>query len=395
MKTPQSGPPLPDVAGAAAAKGAPSRVRAALRACAYVAAAAALVALVRATDLRGVAATLRDVGPLAALALVPLGLQIVLEAFSWRLLLGRLGHRVALALSWRVNVQAEAIRLGFPGGPPLADAMRAVLFGRVRAIPLRDAAAALVARKLCQACTQGVYLGAAVALGAPLFERWARSVGPAGRALPLAAWAAAIGLASLSALAAWTLSRASLASRAEPLLARLTPGRLASALEARRASLAAVEERLRFLLARSPRTLSWNLLTGLGGWLLDAAETLLLLRLMGAQVGPGQALGVEALVSLVRILAFAVPGGLGIQDLTYHALLQGTVSEAAAVSLILLKRGRDVFWVAAGFGLPPLLDRLFLRPGPPREAAHAAPAIPVVGEVDAASPTPPSPRVLR
>jgi Lysylphosphatidylglycerol synthase TM region len=364
-------------------------LRRAFQACAYVAGAAALFWLLRSTDLAAVAATLRTVGPLALLVLVPLGLQIALEAVSWRLLLARLGRRVGLALSWRVNVQAEAIRLSFPGGPPLAEATRPALFARLGSVPLGDAATALVARKLCHMSTQGAYLGTGLVLGGALFERWARALGPAGRSLPALAWAVAAGLTAAALSMGTLLAHGSIASRAERLLARLRRGRVASRLEARRARFAALDGRIRLLLARSPRTMAWNLLTGAGGWFLDAAETLLVLRLVGFQVTPGEALGVEALASVVRIAAFAVPGGLGIQDFAYHALLQGTVSDTASMSFILLKRARDVFWVATGLLLPLLLDRVFFRA---RASTGSEPARTVIAALDGAAvvPTPPS-----
>lgn len=345
-----------------------------MRAAAYAIAAAALVALLRATDLGGVAATLRAIGPLALLALVPLGVQVLLEAVSWRVLLARLGQRVGLGLACRVNVQAEAIRLSFPGGSPIADATRPLLFTRLRSVPLGDAATALVVRKLCHMSTQGVYLGMGLVLGSALFERWARTLGPAGRALPALGCAVAVGLIAAAVLAGSMLSHGTLAARAERFAGRLTRGRLASFLEARRSSFAALDGRLGLLLSRSPRALAWNLATGLAGWLLEAVETLVLLRLVGFHLGPGEALGLEAVVSVVRIAAFAVPGGLGIQDLTYHALLQGTVSDTASMALILLKRGRDVFWVATGFALPFLLDRLYFRASVPG-GAEVSPSV--------------------
>jgi len=360
----------------------------------YALAASALVWLFSTTDLDAVRATLRNVGPLAPLAFLPMGLQIALEAISWRLLLGKLGYRVGLALSFRVNMQAEAIRLSFPGGPPLAEAMRPLLFARLRSVALTDAATALVVRKLCHISTQGAFLAMGALLGSALFERWARTLGPAGRSLPLLTCAAAGGMMAAGAFLGLMLSQGSLASRAERFLARLIGGRLATFLETRRASFAAVDSRLRTLLWRSPGTLSWNLVTGLGGWLLDATETLLVLRLVGFRIGPGEALGVEALVSVIRIGAFAVPGGLGFTDLTYHALLQGTVSDAASMSLILLKRGRDVFWVATGFLLPLLLDRFFLKGNGSSEPEPGPTVVPVLDGLAAAPAPRSSPRPL-
>ncbi len=140
--------------------------------------------------------------------------------------------------------------------------------------------------------------------------------------------------------------------------------------------------------------MAWNLLTAIGGWLLDAAETLLVLRVVGFPVGPGEALGVEALTSVVRIAAFAVPGGLGIQDLAYHTLLRGTVSDTASMSLILLKRARDVFWVVTGLSLPLLLDRLLFRA---RVSTGTEPARSVISTLDGVAAAPPpdsSPRPL-
>jgi Lysylphosphatidylglycerol synthase TM region len=380
LERPETDAPGPSIArglpSAAIAPGVPGcrprprGLHRALCAAAYALAGSALVWLVSHTDLGGVRATLVALGPLAALVLVPLGLQVLLEALSWRMLLGRLGHRVGIGLAWRVNVQAEAVRLSFPGGPPVAEAMRPMLFARLRSVALADAASALVVRKLCHLSTEGVFLAMGTLLGSALFETWARSLGPAGRILPFLSGAAALGLVAAGVFIGLLLSHGSLAVRLERFLAGLTPGRLASFLETRRASFITLDSRLRTLLWRSPGTLSWNLLTGLGGWLLDAAETFLVLHLTGFPIGPGEALGVEALVAVMRSCAFAVPGGLGIQDLTYHALLQGTVSDAASMSLILLKRARDVFWVATGFGLPLLLDRL--RPSDARLGASSS-----------------------
>jgi uncharacterized membrane protein YbhN (UPF0104 family) len=99
---------------------------------------------------------------------------------------------------------------------------------------------------------------------------------------------------------------------------------------------------------------SWNAATALAGWLLDAAETWLLLRLLGASIGPGEALAVEAAVSVLQVVAFAVPGGLGVSDLGYHALVHGLAGEPVAAALVLAKRARDAVWIAAGLLARPL-----------------------------------------
>ncbi len=329
-----------------------------LRIGAYALAGLALARLLWTVDLRAVAATLGAVGPMAALALLPLGLQMLLEAGSWRLLLAKLGHLITWGFACRVSLQAEAIRLSFPGGPPLSEGMRPVLFARHRSVPLSDGASSLVVRKLCHMASQGAFLCLGATLGSVVFERWAQRLGPAGRVLPVVIYVAVVALTLGAVLMGLMLFHGSVATCAERMLTRVTRGRLARFLEDRRSSYATFDSRLRLILWRHPASLFWNLSSALGGYLLDAIETLLIIRLLGFRVGFGEAVALEALVSVIRSAAFAVPGGLGIQDFSYHALLQGTVGDAASMSLILLKRGRDAFWVATGFVLPLLLDRL-------------------------------------
>ncbi len=326
----------------------PGLARRALRLGGYAVAGLALVRLFWTIDLEGVGALLRGVGPYAPLALLPFGLQVVLESGSWRLLLARLGHPVGWRQSLRVTVGAEAVRLCFPGGTAVADGLRPLLFWRHAKVPLSDGASALAVRKLCHLATQGVYLALGVALGSALLQRWAKELGGFGRALPILSLLLPAALTATAILLGLLLFHGSLATRAERLLTRVTRGRLAALLEARRASYAKLDERLRVLLGRHAAALLWNGATALAGWLLEAVETFFLLSLLGAPLGWGEALALEASLSVVRVLAFAVPGGLGVQDLTYHALLQGVAGEPAAVSFVLLKRARDVFWVAVG-----------------------------------------------
>ena len=59
-------------------------------------------------------------------------------------------------------------------------------------------------------------------------------------------------------------------------------------------------------------------------------------------------------MSVLRAAAFAVPGGLGVSDLGYHALVRGLAGEPVAAAFVVVKRARDVFWIAVGFLTRPL-----------------------------------------
>jgi hypothetical protein len=323
-----------------------------LRTAAWLVALGALVQLVRTLDLRGVDTLLGSAGSALSLALAPFAVQLALEAVSWRLLLARLGHFVPWSAALRAGAGAEAVRLALPGGAAAGDALRPVLFRRYAGVPLGDGAAALAARKLCHVATQGALLLLGAAVGA---EAYAGVLpGSGGRVLAWLALAAGGSLLLAAGALGFVLLYGGMAGRLERALTQLTGGRLARVLEHRRAAWQSVDGRLGALLGGHPGLLAWNAATALACWLLDAAETWLLLRLLGASVGPGDALAVEAAVSVLRVVAFAVPGGLGIADLGYHALVSGLASEPIAAAFVVAKRTRDVFWTVIGFLARPL-----------------------------------------
>jgi len=80
------------------------------------------------------------------------------------------------------------------------------------------------------------------------------------------------------------------------------------------------------------------------GWLVEAFETLLILRLVGGPLDPGLALAAEVGVSLVRSVGNVAPAGLGLQDAGYAVLFDTCCSMPVAT------RPRQVRY-SAGRGL--------------------------------------------
>ena len=90
------------------------------------------------------------------------------------------------------------------------------------------------------------------------------------------------------------------------------------------------------------------------GWLVRGVETYLFLRLLGADVPFTTALVVETAIIVVRSVAVPVPAGLGVQDVGYVLCLRALgVPDATTVgtAFVLLKRGKDLFWILVGFAL--------------------------------------------
>ena len=125
-------------------------------------------------------------------------------------------------------------------------------------------------------------------------------------------------------------------TRIFPRFSMDTVRRLFSALQAR--------QRQRGMLARA---LGLHLLA----WAVGVGETWLALTAMGRPTSLAEALVIESLSVAVRNAAFAVPGGLGVQEAGF-VLIGGLfgVAPDQAIAVSMLKRLREL-----GFGIPGLL----------------------------------------
>jgi len=87
-------------------------------------------------------------------------------------------------------------------------------------------------------------------------------------------------------------------------------------------------------------------------WLLGAGEAWVTLRLMGIEIGFGQAMVIDSLGTAFRTLGFLVPGALGVQEAGYVIIcaLFG-ITPAGAVAFSLARRARDLLIGLAGLGL--------------------------------------------
>ena len=123
---------------------------------------------------------------------------------------------------------------------------------------------------------------------------------------------------------------------------RVVPGSVAATREVTVALNATYDRHARIVLA---------FLLNLIGWIGSAAGAWVVLRLMQVPVSIWTALSIESVIFLVRSAAFAVPGGIGVQEAGYAlvAPLLGLPAESA-LALALAKRARDL-----AIGIPTLL----------------------------------------
>jgi len=143
------------------------------------------------------------------------------------------------------------------------------------------------------------------------------------------------------------------AERALALLACLPNARWRAELRRRQASFVSTDSLTERYFARG--LLRSTLVPGaffLGGWLCEALESFIILRLLGVELDFFAVASIEVLLSFLKNVLFVLPAGIGVQDAGYVSCLTAlgvpdALTLGAAFSA--LKRGKELFWAAVGY----------------------------------------------
>lgn len=288
-------------------------------------------------------------GPCVLLAIVPFALAQAFDTAAWGAVFARLGRRLPLLRLYPIRVAVEAMTLSLPAGVVVAESVAPRLLDRSFGVPPSAALAAAGARRWLTMRAHAVYVtlgglaGLAVLRGHPDAAALMR-VGPvvilASALLPLGA---SIALST-------TLAGGPRVAKLYALLARVPMPALAKWVEARKRTFVATDEGFAKLAEGRPLVLPTALLVV--AWVFESVEAFVLLRLVGAHLSFIEVLAFEAGLSVLRSVWFFAPAGLGAQDLGYLAALHVLgVPDAAAVgaAFLVLKRGRELLWIALGY----------------------------------------------
>lgn len=302
-------------------------------------------------------ALLRDLGPAVVLVLLPFLAGMSFDTAGWRAVLGKIGAAVPYVPLLRMRLASEALALSVPAGAVAAEAMKTILLSREHRVPATAGVASIAIKKIVYVIAHGLYLAVGFLCGREAIARMAAELG-SGRGVAAAASFiyAAVALAMLGvgialALASWRGGPVALLLR---ITARLPGARLRAWLARRAPEAQAIDGAARVFFGAGPRAIGPVLGLLFLQWLTDAAETFLILRLLGVEVDIFSVIAFDALSSFVRSVAFFVPAGVGVQELGQMLFINALgVPEAASVTaaLVLVKRGKELAWTMAGYAL--------------------------------------------
>lgn len=314
-------------------------------------AAFALWNTLRQAELGRAAALATSVGAPIALAFLPYVAIIAFHAEAYRRILGVLGHRVSFPRIYSVVLCTEAVLMSFPAGIAVSDSLNPYLLRRRCDIPIPDGLAGIAAKKSLIVLSNAVYIAIAVALGfGGLRLASERLLGF--RGLEWIVAGSAIALLGMFFGMTKALVSGSLATRSHGLLARIPSARLRGFLAEKKSGFLATDRHFAVLFRERRAQLATSAALLLVMWLLESLETLVILRLLHVSLGFSSVISLEVVVVMLRSLAFAVPGALGVLDAGYVAFLGAFgVPDAptVGVAFMLIKRAKELLWISVGF----------------------------------------------
>jgi uncharacterized membrane protein YbhN (UPF0104 family) len=307
-------------------------------------------------DLSRTAELIRNVGPAAALLILPQGIWTVMHAWSWQRVLVSLEQKVPVWPLVGTFFTMEAAHLTIPGGPAVSESLGVFFLGRRFGVTVADAVASQAIKKLLVVSTNGLYaaIGAMLAWNA-LPAASARMFGEGSQMFRWLVVGTAVVLLTIAAVMFWGMKRGSLAMAVFRVLTKIPIKRFQTFLRER-------SHRWAYTDAQLARPLSGSRVLELVPpglilllqWCVEGFEAWLILHLLGADVTFGQAFVMEVAGSTLRSLVFAIPAGLGVQDAGYVAMLGAFGVPGAAefgAAFVLLKRSKELFWIGFGWAL--------------------------------------------
>ncbi len=322
--------------------------------------------VLRSADIGRALGLVRSLGWRLPLLLLPNLAAVLAETTGWWVSFVRLGRRPRFRGVLAVRVVVDALMLGLPSGSVVSETVQPYLLKRRCGVPLETGIVATVARKVFVVVSHGLFLGFATLLAWPLLDQdSAAAIGQPG--LPWLLLATSLVLVAGALAAVLATARGRVADRVHRGLDRLGGRWLGPWLERNALRFQLTDEGLAAFFRQEPLGLLPSIALYELGWFVRSLETWLFLRLVGVDVPLAAAMVIETALILVRAMAVPVPAGLGVQDTGYVLCLKAlAVPDAATVgaAFVLLKRGKDLFWILLGF----LLLGVGRRPG---EAALA------------------------
>lgn len=276
------------------------------------------------------------VGGMAAV-LVVYALYFGADALSWQFTLPAVGlDRRWIGRIYVVRMIGEAYNNITPTASLGGEPIKAWLLKANWGIPLRDAGASLVIAKTTSmfSLVAFVAIGVVMLLREPAFNATHKAIAGGGLAFLV-----------FSAVVFFLMQHLQLSTF---VARKLGSSRFGQRLAGVLAAAEDIDQQFANFYRGHGARLVWSFVFAMINWMLGALEVYLIMALVGYPVSYAEVWMIECMVQLVRTVTFFIPAGLGTQE---GAFLIGvgalTGVPSAGVATALVRRARDLIWIAA------------------------------------------------
>jgi uncharacterized protein (TIRG00374 family) len=301
-------------------------------------------------DLSLVAQRIGGGGFALLLILLPYGFVFLTESLAWRFtIVGT--HRPSLGKLYLIRMATDALLYSIPGGVAVAEPMRPILLQKQCGIELTEGIGSCIITKITIAIAQVFFVLLGFFLVTVFYPVVTLHLG-VGNGF---AGNVSVGLSLLCAIGVLTLPFSGLhltqlfrgLSRVPftPIRKFIVNSAPAIARLDTQVGCFARDHTVRFIV---------SLLFSFSAWVLVAVETYLILKFLGADPTFTQAIALESTASILRILFFFLPGGIGASEVGFITLLVAFGFPDAitlGAAYIAVKRLKEAGWVALGYSV--------------------------------------------
>lgn len=304
-------------------------------------------------DLKRSAELISSIGLSSLLIVLPFLALHLIETFAWTKVFPRSIRAISFFKLLKIQVIAETVSMTLPAGVAVGEPLRPYLCNRFMGIAIPSGVASVAVRKLMLGLAQGIYTIIGSIAGFSLLQSVSlKMLGFEGLGYILIATGLVVFLLFLFLL---VLLLNGQAARNVHRLLMLVPFKKVKAwLLIKESGFFDTDEELKSYRGTYVSRLLPVLVIYLFAWSTLAIESYTILRLLGINITFLEVLTIDIALTMLRTLFFFIPSGLGVQDLGYLAFFQALGMPdvlAYGGAFVLLRRLKEVFWYATGYGV--------------------------------------------
>ncbi|MGE5846751.1 MAG: lysylphosphatidylglycerol synthase transmembrane domain-containing protein [Ignavibacteria bacterium] len=307
-----------------------------------------------------IANLISDIDFTLLLIIIPVIFITLFETFGWYLTLNTKNEKINFTQLYLLRTAIDSVQNSIPGGFAAAELLRPVMLRRNFGMPMNRAVASGIITKLNIAIAQVLFIITGIAVMLIFYSKesaYFENIGYKSIYISLASLIAAIFCLTIF------LYKYNGLTKIFNYLKSLNIKRLKKLLLRNEDKIYEINNYMREFNTGNIKNFIYTIFIFYVGWMIIAAEAFLIFRIIGVDLNFSQAIILESAASLIRIVFFFLPSGMGAQEAGLLGLMSAMGFAdpiSASVLFSISRRTKEIVWVIFGyillfrFGLNPL-----------------------------------------